>query len=263
MSLSFTARVRRKLRGLLFGPPPEAADLAEVRDALRLPEPPPLPPASADLQNWGRDVLALPRPDSRSLFTIGGQLAACWREEDLDPRDPWLLSPDYYPLYHALLRHALPQPAPRLLEIGVRTGYLAIAFARATEGASHYVGVDPDIYLPDGLQRARQSLRQIQRERPALTFELIAGSSHDPRIRQRLHRMPRFDIVHIDGDHSLEGKLADLALVRDLRKPGGLVLVDDFHHMASVPLAIRHALALGWYRRFATVPTMRGLALLG
>lgn len=263
MSLSFTARVKRKLRGMVLGPPPEATDLAEVRDALRGAAPPPLPAPDVGLQSRVNHALTRPRPDSRSLFTVAGELAACWREEDLDPRDPWLLSRDYYPLYHALLRELPSEPAPRLLEIGVRTGYLAVVFARATAGASHYVGADPDVYLPDGLKRTRRALRQVGRERPELTFELVAGSSHDPRIRQRLQRMPRFDLIHIDGDHSLEGKIADLALCRDLLAPGGLVLVDDFGHMASVPLAVRRALALGWYRRFATAPTMRGLALLG
>ena len=263
MTLSLTARVKRKLRGLLLGPPPEATDLPEVRDALRAAEPPPLPAPDAALQDHVDHALAQPRPDSRALFTVAGELAACWREEDLDPRDPWLLSRDYYPLYHSLLRELRPCPAPRLLEIGVRTGYLAVVFARATAGAGHYVGVDPDVYLPDGLKRARRALRQVGREYPALTSEFIAGSSHDPRIRQRLQRMPRFDLIHIDGDHSLEGKIADLALARDLLAPGGLVLVDDFTHMASVPLALRHAFARGWYRRFATAPTMRGLALLG
>lgn len=262
MQLSFTARLKRKLSGIFIGPPPEATDLPEVRDALARPTPQPLPAEDAELRAWVERAAAAPRTESRALFTVGGELAACWRKEDLDPADPWLVSSDYYPLYNALFRAAAIQPKPRMLEIGVRTGYMALVFARATPGAAHYVGVDPDVYLPDGLKRTRRALKQFQRERPEFGFELVSGSSHDTSIRQRLHRMPRFDLIHIDGDHSLEGKIADLALCRDLLAPNGLLLVDDFHHMNSVPLAIRRALQLGWYHRFATASTFRGLALL-
>jgi predicted O-methyltransferase YrrM len=74
--------------------------------------------------------------------------------------------------------------------------------------------------------------------------------------------LEKFDYIHIDGDHSLEGKLADLELSRSLLKPGGLVLVDDYHHMPAVPEAIQRAWALAWYHRFALAPTDRGLAIL-
>jgi len=39
--------------------------------------------------------------------------------------------------------------------------------------------------------------------------------------------------VHIDGDHTLTGKLRDLDLARHLVAPSGLVLVDDATHVPS------------------------------
>lgn len=265
MSDSLFARAVRRLRRIISEPRPKKFPWSEaVEEALRQPTPLALLPAEdAELASLVRRACARERPDSRSLFFQDGAPLACWREEDVGLDGDWLTSPNYYPLYHALLQEAVgTRSNVRLLEIGVRTGYLGVVFARATEGAAVYCGVDPNIYLHNGLRLADQALAAMRAMRPAFSYELIKGYSHDERIRRRLRSVEKFGYIHIDGDHSLEGKLADLELSRSLLKPGGLVLVDDYHHMPAVPEAIQRAFALGWYRRFAVGPTVRGLAVL-
>ena len=181
-----------------------------------------------------------------------------------NPTDDWLRSSDYYPLYHNLFKLLARGAAEvRLLEIGVRTGYIAAVFARAVEGKRRYVGVDPGLYVRDGLQRAERTLTALKDSGGDIEFELIDGFSTDAAVQRTLHGMGRFDMVHIDGDHTLTGKLRDLDLARHLVTPSGLVLVDDATQIPSNAVAVARAAWLQWYRRVGYVATKRGLALLG
>lgn len=224
---------------------------------------PDLPIPDPDLTATIDAATRLPRRTARELFTERGDPLACWREEDYDPADDWLNSPKGYPLYESLFRTLLAdRPAARLLEIGVRTGYVGVVFARAMQGPALYCGVDPNLYLSNGLELAARAFEQARAFNRQFTYQLIEGSSHDRRVRAKLRAQPPFDVVHIDGDHSPGGKLADLDLCRSVLSPGSFVLVDDYDHVGSVPKAIRRAFALRWYRRYAIAPTIRGLAIL-
>jgi len=201
---------------------------------------------------------------SRELFSLNGKPLPCWREEDIDPNDDWLLTDQYYPLYYRLFQEAaVLYKQPRMLEIGVRTGYIGVVFARAVGGSSYYIGVDPNQYLPDGLDRARQSFTSIQNAIPQFTFSCIVGYSGDAKIQAQLQQQAPYDVIHIDGDHTLQGKLIDLDLARSWISPTGLVLVDDYHHLPDIMHeAVGRALRLGWYTKFAVLNTCRGLIIL-
>jgi len=210
------------------------------------------------------ELLPMPRPRSQDLFSEGGKRLPCWLQGDERLGDDWLIALDYYPLYYNLF-HLLSRGAAQLrfLEIGVRTGYVAVVFFRAVTCHRHYVGVDPNEYVRKGLRYARNTLSVLKATDPRFGFELITGYSTDPKIQSRLRSMPPFDLVHIDGDHSLVGKLRDLEFARHLIAPNGLVLVDDVVHHPLIEDAVARSLALGWYDRSCIVPTKRGLALLG
>jgi len=210
------------------------------------------------------ELMPMRRPPSDDLFSLGGQRLPCWLPDDDQPDDDWLRSSAYYPLYHNLFKLLARGAAEvRLLEIGVRTGYIAAVFARAVEGRRRYVGVDPGLYVRDGLQRAARTLTALKDSGGDIEFELIDGFSTDAAVQRTLRGMARFDIVHIDGDHTLTGKLRDLELARHLVTPSGLVLVDDATHIPSNADAVARAARLQWYRRVGYVATKRGLALLG
>jgi predicted O-methyltransferase YrrM len=238
---------------------------ADVRAALAL-QPAQIQPLREDEQL--RAVLArgLARAEfraSRDIFSLEGHMLPCWLDSDLGLVDDWLTTARYYPLYFALFQSCSAQGrALRMLEIGVRTGYMAAAFARATCGPAFYLGLDPNQYVREGLRLAHETLAILHRHLPSFDYALIEGYSWDRAVQQSLAYSGPFDLVHVDGDHTLEGKLLDLELVRGLLAPAALVLVDDYDNHAIVPEAVRRALALGWYRSFAYLPTLRGLAVL-
>ncbi len=264
MRRSLTTKVTSRIRAALRA----AETPREMRTALReafalraleLCDPVPSPELEKYLN--GR---ADPHIGSRELFTVDGALLPCWLESDLDPADPWLTSPSSYPLYYSLFRHFTNERKfTRFLEIGVRTGYVGSVFARAAAGRSFYLGIDPNIYLSNGLDLAGRSLRALRDMRTDFEYALLEGYSSDAHIQRSALHSGLYDLIHIDGDHSLRGKLLDLNLVRTLTAAGGLVLVDDYdYHGPVIREAIRRALALQWFDEFAYVPSHRGLAVL-
>jgi predicted O-methyltransferase YrrM len=249
-----------------YGTPPRPAVLPEpARRALRLPAAAAARPtesrALAARLRLDDDVAG--RPTSREIFFMDGAALPCWQETDLTLYDDWLSAADYYPVYHAVFRKlTAPERPARLLEIGVRTGYMGVAFARAAQGPSLYVGVDPNLYVRNGLELASATFRILRERLPGREFVLIEGFSWDRDVQQSLAFSGPFDIIHIDGDHTLPGKLIDLDLARRIVAPGGVILVDDYAHHSIVADAIGRTWHLGWFEQFAYVPTKRGLAAL-
>jgi predicted O-methyltransferase YrrM len=247
----------------LSAPPKTLSSAVTMALALR---PEQLPPAIPDRRlstQLQHQIAQAPFRTSHEIFFVDGQPMPCWLPEDLTTDVDWLTSPRYYPLYHALfaaLSH--PDRPTRMLEIGVRTGYMGVNFGRAARGPSLYVGLDPNVYLADGLVRAALSLRMVRNERPCADFMLLKGFSWERDVQHTLEYSETFDIIHIDGDHSLVGKLIDLNLARQVQAPSGVTLLDDFDHHPPIADAVRRALALGWFGRFAYLPTVRGLAVL-
>ena len=235
-----------------------------VRQALALPTALSDPPESQALAGQLRSSAeSNGYPSSRELFFLDAKPLPCWQESDLTLYDDWLTAADYYPVYYQLFKRlSLPERTTRLLEIGVRTGYMGAVFAQAARGQSLYVGVDPNLYVPQGLQLAGATFRQLRARLPYVDFVLIEGYSWDGVVQNSLRYSAPFDIIHIDGDHTLTGKLLDLELARQLIAPDGLILVDDYEYHSIVAEAIRRAWRLGWFTEFAFIPTKRGLAAL-
>jgi predicted O-methyltransferase YrrM len=237
-------------------PPPAVQRALGLDAALAAPAP---SPALVERIRFQHDDL----PTSRELFSLDGAMLPCWLEGDLTLSDGWLSDADYYPLYYALFRTLAPAGrATRLLEFGVRTGYAGVAFARAAQGAARYLGVDPNLYVRDGLELAGATFQILRSTLADFDFVLLEGYSWDADIQRSLLYSGPFDIIHIDGDHTLPGKLFDLELARRLIAPDGVILIDDYDHHTIVSDAVGRALALGWFNEFAYVPTKRGLAVL-
>lgn len=260
------ARLARRALAAVGGPSQREEPLSEaVVVALGMKDQSPISlPTSPLLMTLVQDVCTRRGPASEQIFALGGQMLPCWLDGDLSPSDPWLVAADYYPRYYCLFEAAGEQrPSLNLLEIGVRTGYQAVVFAKAVRRPCTYVGIDPDLYRADGLKRARASLRALRGQGHPLTFKCLRGYSNNPTVRRRVRGLAPFDLIHIDGDHSLRGKLIDLDFARTVLREDGLVLVDDFDHLPDVVQpAVARAVRLGWYRHFARLPTTRGLALL-
>jgi predicted O-methyltransferase YrrM len=212
-------------------------------------------------------MIPIPDPEAPcadELFTMSGRKLPCWLKEDsCSATDDWLTAASNYPAYYSLFRRLThPASKTRLLEIGVRTGYIPVVFAKASRGLSYYLGVDPNLYLQNGLTLASQSLQHVQSCIPTFDFALIEGYSWDDWVRKSIMYSGPFDLIHIDGDHTLGGKLVDLDIARFALADNGIILVDDYDHHPCVREAVERAIRVGIFRQFAYLPTFRGLAAL-
>lgn len=117
-------------------------------------------------------------------------------------------------------------------EIGLAFGASALLIAEAhrRKGAGHHFAVDPfqtgSFFRGQGLSNlARSGLEPYvswipQRARPTLSAMRQAGL--------------RFDLVYIDGDHSVAAVLSDFVRSHDVLKRGGYLAFDDSHMPSGV-----------------------------
>jgi len=203
-------------------------------------------------------------PNSESLFTNPqGQRYPCWLPGDESLGDDWLLCDNYYPYYYRIYEAIGKQiEDPKLLEFGVRSGYSGVVFSKAVQGKKSYFGVDPNLYVPNGLGRARDTFKELQKEKSDLEYFLIEGFSSSTAVQKTLGYSAPFEIIHIDGEHTYFGKILDLWIAKNLISKDGYILVDDFNHHGMIHDSIKVACYLGWFKSFTFVETKRGLAIL-
>lgn len=124
------------------------------------------------------------------------------------------------------------------LEIGVRRGRSAAVVAATCPNCSIY---GFDLWLPDyggqanpGPDFVRSELRAVGH---AGELSLISGDSRKT-VPEFLRQHPElyFDLITVDGDHTVLGAATDLANVLPRLKVGGIVVFDD---ISSAPLLQR------------------------
>ena len=142
---------------------------------------------------------------------------------DRPPPATW---PMCYETKFALARLLRPR---RLLEIGVRTGYSALAFLLAVPEAS-FLGIDANRETHGGFRGAIGHARRVLEPFHAEVREQTSADYAET-VSPVAHAA-RFDLIHIDGDHSLSGCSFDLRLAR--RIGGRHLLVDDYDAIPDV-----------------------------
>jgi 2-polyprenyl-3-methyl-5-hydroxy-6-metoxy-1,4-benzoquinol methylase len=125
--------------------------------------------------------------------------------------DEWV---PYYKMKYAICKVINPQS---ILEVGVRYGYSAIAFLKASPEAT-YQGIDNDTNSYGGTKGAIDWAKKITAE--FKTNFLLANT-------QEMTKFPGefYDFVHIDGQQDGDGTAHDLEMAL---KKGRWVLVDGF-----------------------------------
>ncbi|MGJ0392532.1 MAG: class I SAM-dependent methyltransferase [Methylocystis sp.] len=133
---------------------------------------------------------------------------------------------NWYAAYGRVLRPR------RLLEIGVRRGYGAYSLIKGARGSvERYLGIDSERDLPGSNVDALAQLRRLGvpdvtlvRADTQKTFPALDGP---------------FDLVHIDGDHSMRGALNDFCHVLPFLTERAAIILDDVESPS-----VRHAAAL-------------------
>lgn len=106
-------------------------------------------------------------------------------------------------------------------EIGTASGGTNLLLSHALPSLNCTIGID--LYIQN-----RRFLRTLSR--PGHSVHLLAGSSHDAATQKRLRRIlsdEPLDLLFIDGDHTLQGALADFMDYRSLVSDGGIIAFHD------------------------------------
>jgi len=151
-------------------------------------------------------------------------------------------------------------PRPRIVEVGVRYGYSAVAWCLACPDADYH-GID---IICDGsgahggkgggedtFPYVRDLLARLC---PTATVTLTHLNS------QAMPAFPPANLFHGDGDHSTQGALGDACKAWTALLPGGIMIMDDYDYIADVKsacdvFATQNAAEIGDVRR---VPSWRG-----
>jgi predicted O-methyltransferase YrrM len=125
---------------------------------------------------------------------------------------------DYYNFYYSYAQSWKPKS---VLEIGVRLGYSAIALVSgAGEALEKYIGIDAEIDILDSLELTKTVLS----EHTEAQIRLIKCNTQNDDLPTDLGR---FDLIHIDADHSFNGCLNDLLWSLSLADVGTRIIIDD------------------------------------
>ena len=142
-----------------------------------------------------------------------------------DPRhNDYMHCRNYYEIYYAIGKYYQPES---ILEIGVRYGYSLYSMMAACDNLKYVRGYDTDEYEKDSVERANKNLSSVISEGVDLKIE-----NKDSHQIKELDRF--YDLIHVDGDHSYEGKIKDLDLTIGKCKT---LIIDDYNHISCVQSA--------------------------
>jgi hypothetical protein len=131
---------------------------------------------------------------------------------------------DYYELYYAISKFYQPES---ILEIGVRYGYSLYSLVKGSDKVNFILGYDIDEYDEGSLAVAEKNLKEFLSD----DIEIIMQNENT----QNIQELDGFvDMIHIDGDHSYDGKLHDLEITKQKCK---VLIIDDYEHIREVKMA--------------------------
>lgn len=128
--------------------------------------------------------------------------------------DP-ILQTAYYNYYYSYGQHFRPT---KVFEVGVRAGYTAHYLLSGAAGSvKKYRGIDLESYLQGSNSSATELLSKL-----CADVRVHGGNSHELKTLD-----DEYDLIHIDGDHTFDGKVMDLELALGSLAPAGVIVVDD------------------------------------
>lgn len=132
----------------------------------------------------------------------------------------------YYEYYYAISKFYQPSS---ILEIGVRFGYSLGSMVKASDKIQFVKGVDCEDpnYGSNTLKTAEINIKKYINSN--IKYEFLLQDSH---LIEKLDQ--KYDLIHIDGDHSYDGKIKDLNLTLDHCK---ILIIDDYSFFPEVTKA--------------------------
>jgi len=135
--------------------------------------------------------------------------------------DEYLLSKGYYEYYYAISKFYQPRS---ILEIGVRFGYSLGSMIKGCDIIEKIVGIDMNSYEYDSLKIAEDNIKKYINS--DINYNFFMQDSHTISSLSQF-----YDLIHIDGDHSYEGKIQDLNLAINKCK---ILIIDDYNTFNDV-----------------------------
>ena len=165
--------------------------------------------------------------------------------------DEYILSGNYYEWYYAIAKTFAPN---KILEIGVRYGYSLGSMLAGSTNSKSVVGYDIDSYVENGLNIATENIKKHIGTTAKLDLRLEDSQS----IKGFKEK---FDLAHIDGDHSFEGKIHDLNICAKVSK---VIIVDDFHFLGEVNRACNDWLRVNYdlIEEYFVLDSVRGTLVI-
>lgn len=142
-----------------------------------------------------------------------------------DPRhNDYMHCGNYYEIYYAISKYYQPKS---ILEIGVRYGYSLYSMMAAADNLTYVRGYDIDEYDAGSVEEANKNISKVISSN--IDFQIEFKDS------QKISELSKdYDLIHIDGDHSYDGKMHDLNLTRGTCK---VLIIDDYNHIGEVKSA--------------------------
>lgn len=144
---------------------------------------------------------------------------------------------NYYEVYYAISKFYQPET---IFEIGVRYGYSLYSLVKGSDKIKYVLGydIDEEIYSNrkwisekldidlDKVSSVNIAKSQLQKFCSGVEVNIEKQNS------QEVTELDGFmDLIHIDGDHSYEGKVHDLEITK---QKGKVVVIDDYSHIGEV-----------------------------
>ena len=149
----------------------------------------------------------------------------------------------------------------RVLELGIRYGYAGVALLQGSIAAGiaapRYVGVDSEA---DGIPSNSIALRNLKSIDP--TARILKVDTLDVKqVNVELMKLRKvYDVVHVDGCHSVEGVQAELKIAETWARRDGFILIDDIDTSHIRDAAVAFGRNVGVLP--IVLPTQHGLAVI-
>jgi len=173
------------------------------------------------------------------------------------PGDEWFI--DHHKTYGWYYAIAAAKQPKAILELGVRYGYSLIAMAKgACKTRPDIVGVDDEFDGIPSNQIARKNLDLVTDYARIVKWTTRDTITVYAEIKKRY--AGKFDIIHVDGDHSESGIQNELAIAKALIDDRGWILIDDID--TPHVFAAASSFAVNHRKNCIVIPTFHGLLLV-